>query len=328
MPTLTIPPTSWPRIPGEPGMLSVVIPNWNGLKFLEVCFTALAAQTHPRLEVIMVDNASADGSQAFTAERFPWVTLIPLDENRGFTGACNIGMMAARGEFVCLLNNDTEVEPGWAAAVVAAFATDPQVGSVASKMLLFDKRDHIHTTGDLFSRDGRAINRGVWEKDTGQYDQPAYVFSACGGSATYRRAMLDAVGLLDDDFFFSLEDVDMGWRSQLSGWRCLYTPHAVVYHHLSATGGGATASFYTGRNLLYLLVKDYPLWHTDSRRIIRAQLQTAWEAARAWRGTAARARLRGMAAGLLGIPLMLRKRRQVMAARRLSDADVAALLVG
>ena len=123
-------------------------------------------------------------------------------------------------------------------------------------MLLFDQRDHIHTAGDYFTRDGRAGNRGVWQTDDGQFDREEYVFSACGGSSVYRRALLDQVGLLDDDFFFSLEDVDLGWRAQLAGWRCLYTPAAIVYHHLSATGGGVTASYYDGRNLIFVLVKD------------------------------------------------------------------------
>jgi GT2 family glycosyltransferase len=163
-----------------------------------------------------------------------------------------------KGDYICLLNNDTEVDAGWAEAVVDAFERHPKAGMVASKMLLFDKRDHIHTVGDGFSTDGRPFNRGVWEKDEGQYDEEAYVFSACGGSSVYRRALIDDIGLLDDDFFFLMEDVDYAWRAQLAGWQALYTPHAIVYHHLSATGGGKTASFYDGRNSIYLLVKDIP----------------------------------------------------------------------
>ncbi|MEP7291962.1 MAG: glycosyltransferase family 2 protein, partial [Chloroflexota bacterium] len=224
------------------------------------------------------------------------------------------------------LNNDTEADPGWAAAVVDAFERHAEIGSVASKMLLFDQRDHIHTAGDYFTRDGRAGNRGVWQADAGQFDREEYVFSACGGSSVYRREMLDQIGLLDDDFFFSLEDVDIGWRAQLAGWRCLYTPVAIVYHHLSATGGGVTASYYDGRNLIYVLVKDFPLWRKYGLRIVRAQVRLASEAVRAWRGEAARARLRGMLAGLVGVPRMLRKRRSIQATRKLSDAELEALL--
>ncbi|NDJ63288.1 MAG: glycosyltransferase family 2 protein [Chloroflexi bacterium] len=314
--------------PGEPDLLSVVIPNWNGAHHLRTCLDALARQTHTEIEVIAVDNASHDESQALISGEYPWVKLIVLPENRGFTGACNAGMIAARGEFIALLNNDTEVDVSWAATVVAAFGRNPQIGSVASKMLLFDRRDHIHTTGDFFTLDGRAGNRGVWERDTGQYDQEAEVFSACGGSSAYRRAMLAEIGLLDDDFFFSGEDVDLGWRAQLRGWRCLYTPQAIVYHHLAATGGGVTASYYDGRNLIFILVKNYPaaLWRKHGSAVLSAQRRLAWEALRAWRGEAARARLRGMVAGIVGIPRMWPKRRAIQAGCRVSSAYLESIL--
>ncbi len=311
-----------------PALLSVVIPNWNGAHFLPTCLDALAAQTYTPMEVIIADNASADGSRELVEARYPWVRWVQLPQNQGFTGACNAGMRAACGEFICLLNNDTEVEPTWAAAVVTAFSHEERVGSVASKMLLFDQRDHIHTAGDLFTTDGRAVNRGVWQRDEGQYDREEYVFSACGGSSTYRRDMLQDVGLLDDDFFFSGEDVDLGWRAQLRGWRCLYTPHAVVYHHLSATGGGVTSSYYDGRNSIYILVKDVPafVWQAHGGSILRAQAQQAWEAIRAWRGAAARARLRGMAAGVFALGKLLRKRQQTQQTRTVDDDKIARVL--
>lgn len=301
-------------------LLSIVIPNWNGLRFLQPCLDSLRRQSYSALEVIIVDNASSDGSQAFIAANYPEVRLIALPQNRGFTGACNAGMEAARGEYVCLLNNDTEVDAGWAAAVVDAFARHPEVGMVASKMLLYDQRDRIHTAGDYFTLDGEAGNRGVWQQDEGQFDREEYVFSACGGSSVYRRALLHQVGLLDDDFFFLLEDMDLGWRAQLAGWRCLYTPSAVVYHHLSATGGGVTASYYDGRNMILLLIKNYPsaLWRKHGARILRSQARKAFDAARAWRGVAARARLRGMLAGLAFGVRTFGKRRAVQRTRTVS----------
>jgi GT2 family glycosyltransferase len=301
-------------------LLSVVIPNWNGAHYLPTCLNALRVQTYPTLEVIVVDNASQDGSCQLLAEQYPDVRLIALPENRGFTGACNAGIQAAHGEYVALLNNDTEVDPAWGAAVVAAFARHPEAGLVASKMLMFSERNRFHTAGDLYRVDGRLVNRGVWELDEGQYDREDYVFSACGGSSAYRRSLLDDIGLLDDDFFFSCEDMDLAWRAQLAGYRCVYTPDAVVYHHLSSTGGGVTASFHDGRNAIWILVKDYPaaLWRRHGLKILRAQLGLAWQALRAWRGAAARARLRGMLAGLVGIPRMLRKRRGIQRSRRVS----------
>lgn len=309
-------------------IFSVVIPNWNGLRFLKTCLDALERQTYPHVEIIIADNASTDGSQAFIREHYPQVHLVELPTNRGFTGACNAGINAATGEFISLLNNDTEVDSRWVETVVDAFARHPEVGSVASKMMLFEKRDHIHTAGDFFTLDGRAGNRGVWQKDEGQYDKEEYVFSACGGSSAYRRTMLDEIGILDDDFFFSGEDVDLGWRAQLAGWRCLYTPLAIVYHHLSATGGGVTASYHDGRNLIYILVKNYPseLWRKHGGKILRAQGKLAFEALRAWRGEAARARLRGMLAGIWNLPKMLHKRGEIQRERRATLEDLLDIL--
>ena len=312
----------------EPPRLSVVIPNWNGKHFLDTCLNALRRQTLSGIEVIIVDNASSDGSQQFIRDAFPEASLIELEKNRGFTGACNTGMEAAAGEFIALLNNDTEVEKDWAAAVLAAFDAHPEVGIVASKMLLFDQRDRFHTAGDFFTTDGCAGNRGAWEGDLGQYDQPVYVFSACGGSAVYRRSMLREIGTLDDDFFFLLEDVDLAWRAQLAGYKVWYTPCAVVYHHLSATGGGETASYYDGRNSIWVIVKNMPagLLRKYAGQIMKRQAARFWNALRAWRGREARAQLRGMLAGLLTMRKALRKRRSVQTLKRVDDDYLDSML--
>jgi len=314
--------------PVHQGRLSVVIPHWNAKQFLPVCLTALANQTHPDVEVIVVDNASSDGSQEYIKTEHPAVRLIELPTNQGFTGACNAGMEAATGEFISLLNNDTEVVPEWAAAIVGGFNQFPDAGMIASRMMLFDKRDHFHAVGDFYQVDGIPGNRGVWQQDMGQYDDPSYVFSACGGASAYRRSMLDDIGLLDHDFFFSCEDIDLGWRGQLAGYRCVYIPAARVYHMLSATGSGTTASYYVGRNTLYVLFKDYPreLWRKHWAQILKRQAGIAFDAMRAWRGAAARARLRGMGAAMLHLPLLLKKRRAVQASRRVTIDYVESIL--
>ena len=297
---------------------SVIVPNWNGAEHLPTCLDSLKRQTLAGVEVIVADNGSSDGSLRLLERRYRKVQVLALGENRGFAAACNAGMRAARGDPVVLLNNDTEVARDWLEEVVAAFERHPEAGMVASKMLLFDRRDIFHTAGDFYRVDGVPGNRGVWEKDVGQYDEETYVFGACGGSAAYRRAMLDEVGSLDEAFFYSCEDVDLAWRAQLAGWRCVYAPRAVVYHKLSATGGGATASFYDGRNVIYVLIKDYPadLWRSHWRIVLGRQLTLAAEAVRAWRGRAARARLRGQLAGLVtGTARMLGKRHGVQQSR-------------
>ncbi len=309
-------------------LVSVIVINWNGAQHLPPCLNALAAQTYPRLEVIVADNASTDGSQALVREQYPAVRLVALPENRGFTGGNNAGIAASTGAIVILLNNDTEVAPDWAAALVAAFERHPEAGLAASKMLLFQQRDTFHTAGDFYRVDGLPGNRGVWQKDSGQYDREEYVFGACGGALAVRRDVLDAIGLLDDDFFFSAEDVDFAWRAQLAGWPCIYVPAAVVYHHLAATGGDVTASYYNGRNFIYVLAKDYPgdLFRKHWRAVLGRQARIAGDALRAWRGKAARARLRGIMAGVRGLPKMLRKRRAVQASRRVSLAYLESIL--
>lgn len=309
-------------------LFSIVIPNWNGKHFLQVCLDALRNQTYENTEVIIVDNASSDGSQDYIKANYPDVILIELAENQGFTGACNVGMESATGQIISLLNNDTEVDSKWVAEIVSAFNRYPDVGMIASKMLLFDQRDRIHTTGDFFTVDGRAGNRGVWEKDEGQYETEDYVFSACGGSSAYRKTMLDQIGLLDNDYFFLLEDVDLAWRAQLAGYKVLYVPTAIVYHHLSATGGGVTASFHDGRNSIWIVVKNLPrgLWRKYGWAIVKRQIGIVWEAIRAWRGEAARARLRGVATGLWTLPKALNKRKHIQAMKTVSDDYIDSIL--
>ena len=306
----------------------MVIPNWNGAHLLPTCLDSLGRQSFAEREILVVDNASTDGSLQLLAHDYADVRVLALPRNQGYTGACNAGIQDSHGEFVTLLNSDTEADEHWLAEVVAAFERHPEAGLVASKMLLFDRRDTLHTAGDFYRLDGVPGNRGVWQCDEGQFDREEYVFSACGGSAAYRRSMLDEIGLLDDDFFFSCEDVDLAWRAQLTGWKCVFAPEAIVYHKLAATGGGPTASFHDGRNMLWVIAKNYPdsLWKRHWRDEWRAQWRITSEALRAWRGAAARARLRGQIAGLLGLPKMLRKRRAVQSSRRVSDDDLLQIL--
>lgn len=199
----------------------------------------------------------------------------------------------------------------------------------ASKMLLYDRPTIINSAGDAFGRDGLPGNRGVWEEDQGQYDHEEWVFGGCGGAVAYRRELWEALDGFDEDFFMYCEDVDLNWRAQLAGYCCIYTPQAVVYHRLSATGGGVTASFYTGRNTLWVLAKDLPasLWRKYGPRILGAQLEITQEALRAWRGEAARARLRGQLVGLVTWPRWWGKRRVVQRSRVVSEAYLESILM-
>ncbi len=309
--------------------VSIIIPHLNGKQHLNVCFDSLRNQTSQDFEVLLVDNGSTDGTQDLVRNQYPEVRLIELGANYGFTGACNAGYAQSRGEIIILLNNDTEVDSNWLQVIVETFEKRPLVGSIASKMLLFDQRHVFHTAGDYYRLDGIPGNRGVWQQDCGQYDQEEVVFSACGGAAAYRRQMLDEIGFLDDDYFFSCEDVDLAWRANLAGWQVLYLPTAIVYHKLKASGSsGATSSYYDGRNFLYLIWKNYPssLLRRHWPLIMRAQMRITLEALRSWRGAAARARLRGQLAGIFGLVRMLPKRREIQVHRVLDDEKLMALL--
>jgi len=163
-------------------LVTVVIPNWNGAVHLPTCLESLRRQTFRDFEVIVVDNGSSDESLALLARDYPEVQVLALGENRGFAGACNAGIRAARGEFIVLLNNDTEADPHWLEEVVAAFGRHPEAGLVASKMRLFDRRDVLHTAGDYYRVDGRPGNRGVW-RPTGASTTGRSTSSAPAGGA-------------------------------------------------------------------------------------------------------------------------------------------------
>lgn len=308
---------------------SIVIPNWNGVALLPACLDALRAQTDRRFEIVVVDNASADGSVELLARDYPEVRVVTLPQNLGFTGGVNAGIRASAAPIVVLLNSDVEAAPGWMEAVFSAFESDDAVGMVASKIMLHDRRQVFNSAGDEFGRDGIPRNRGVWEEDTGRYDRREYVFGPCGGAAAYRRGLLLDVGLFDERLFMYLEDVDMAWRAQLLGYRCLYEPQAEVYHRLSATGGGVLSSYYTGRNTLAVLLKDMPgpLLRRHWPAILRAQTNVTLDALRAWRGEAARARLRGIAAAIPFSLSLLGSRGQIQGRRRVSLEYLESLLV-
>src|SRR3712207_953177 len=179
---------------------TILIPNWNGQRFLELCLTSLRNQSFQDFETILMDNGSTDDSVDFAARNFPEVQVIPLEDNLGFSAAVNAGIRASRAEYVALLNNDTEVDPGWLEALVEAAESHPEAGLFASKMVNFEDRRVLDGAGDVLRRSGLPYRLGHGEPDRGQYDEAAFVFGACAGAALYRRSMLDDIGLFDEDF--------------------------------------------------------------------------------------------------------------------------------
>jgi GT2 family glycosyltransferase len=312
----------------EPPLVSVVVPNWNGDRFIRPCLASLARQSYPRLEIIVVDDASTDGSAALIAREFPEIELIRLARNRGFAHAVNVGITRSSGGIVALLNNDAVAEVEWVVELVGALDRHPEAGSVASKMLLWDRPQVLNSAGDLFRRSGVPDNRGAWEEDRGQYDEEMEVFGASGGAAAYRRSMLDEIGLFDEQLSMYCEDVDLAFRAQIAGYRCVYAPRARVFHRLSASGGGTLASYQCGRNFVWLLARDVPIaaWRRDWRLMVRTQLGLTLRSLRHFREPAARAWLRGQVAGILTAPRLALQRPRLYRHRRVSDGRLLALM--
>jgi GT2 family glycosyltransferase len=308
-------------------LASVIVPSLNGAHLLPDCLASLASQSYANLEVIVADGASTDSTDDVLARHFPSVRLVRLRRNLGFAGNVNAGLRAARGEVLCLLNNDAQADPNWVAACVETLTLHAEIGSVASKVLYADGRT-INSAGDTLCHDGSARQRGNGRKDAPEWDTPQMVFGACGGAAAYRRDMLRDVGLLDEQFFMYLEDVDLAFRAQLRGWSCLYQPAACALHLGGASGGGTLESFYNGRNLIRLLAKDLPtgLVRHMLPAILSFQAQRARQALQAWRGSAARATLRGQLVGLAELPRHLAARPDVQRRRRVSNSAIYALL--
>ena len=308
--------------------VSVIIPNWNGLSLLGPCLDALRRQVYRDYKVIVVDNGSSDDSVSVLRSEYPEVNVLALSANRGYSGGSNAGIGAARGEMLVMLNNDTEADPHWLEQLVAALDRHPEAGSAASRMMIYDQPSILHSAGDIYRTSGIPDSRGVWQPYGPPFDQECYVFGGCGGAVAYRREMLDAVGVFEERFFMYCEDVDLNWRAQLAGWKCVYAPQAVVYHHLSATGGGRLSSYYVGRNTLWVIARNYPtaLLRRHWREIVAAQWEIARQALRAWRGHAARARLRGQFVGLLTSLCWLAARRAIQATRRAGEDYIESLL--
>jgi len=308
--------------------MSVIIPNWNGLALMRPCLDSLRGQTYRDFEIIVVDNGSTDGSVSALEKEYPETRVLALSANKGYSGGCNRGIDAARGDLLVMLNNDTEADTRWLEALVDAIDRHPEAGSAASRLMIYDKPGVLHSAGDVYRRDGTANSRGVWEPFGPPYDQERWVFGGCGGAVVYRREMLNEIGLFEEAFFMYYEDVDINWRAQLAGWKCVYVPQAVIYHHLSATGGGELASYYVGRNLLWVIARNYPgaLLRRYWQEIVSAQWRIARDALRAWRGKAARARLRGQLVGFLTCFRWLRARQVIQARRRVTLSYIESIL--
>ena len=242
--------------------VSTIIVNHERRDLLKMCLDSLerALQAVDEdTELIVVDNGSGDGSVELVREQFPSVKVVELDRNHGFAGGVARGVAQARGEWIAVFNNDTTVEPDAVAVMLAAGRLHPRVGSVAAQMRFADRRHLLNSAGLELDRLGVAADRLVGTPLSELRESTPYeVFGATGGAAIFRREMLEQVGGFDETFFAFFEDADLAWRAQAHGWRALYAPEAVIYHHHSATAqhGSPGKLYLVGRNRVRTLAKN------------------------------------------------------------------------
>lgn len=302
--------------------ISIVIVTWNGRRFLDACLNGVAALEGVSTETILVDNASADGTAEYVRERFPWVRLVVLPENRGFAGGNNAGAREARGRLIALLNNDTIPDPGWLRALRDGLDEQAGYALTTSRIVYMHDPSIVDSAGDGYLRWGAAFKRHHGGRSS-EVEQSGEVFGVCGAACLMPRAVFEELGGFDEAFFASHEDVDLSYRARLLGYRCRYVAAARVRHHGSATLGRVSTSsvFFGQRNLEWVYVKNTP-----ARLLLRTLpghlVYTAAAAVHFARVGALRAFLRAKLAALTGLPGMLAKRAAIQRSRRVGSSAI------
>lgn len=241
--------------------VTVVIPNYNGKHFLKVCLDSVKNQVGAEFVTMVIDNGSTDGSVEYIEQEYPWVQLVKQDKNYGFCGAVNTGIRMAKTAYVLLLNNDTEADKDFVSELYRMISADKKIFSVSSKMLNFQHRDIMDDAGDMYSVIGWQFQRGVGREES-LYGKAVPVFSACAGAAIYRKAVFEEIGYFDENHFAYLEDMDIGYRARIYGYKNYFCPTAKVYHVGSGTSGSKYNDFkvrHSARNSVYLNYKNMPL---------------------------------------------------------------------
>ena len=245
-------------------MISVIIVNFNAEQLIHNCLAALEKQTHDSFEIIIVDNGSSDNTLKVIDEflqkasiKFP-IKIIPLTKNLGFPKGNAEGLRHALGNYIALLNNDTEPHEKWLEELERSLVMHPTVGICASKLVCHNS-NRVDSAGDCFTRILMGHKRGEG-MDIKRFNTLEYVFGACAGAALYRRKMLEQIGFLDEDFFLVHEDTDLNFRAQLAGWSVLFVPTAIVYHKVRASIGSMSdlAVYYSLRNREFVRIKNVP----------------------------------------------------------------------
>ncbi len=241
-------------------LTTVVIPNYNGMKYLENCLSFLHRSKDTQFDTIVVDNGSEDDSVGYIKRQFEWVKIIQMGENTGFSKAVNAGIKASQTKYVLLLNNDTIVDYHFVYELERMMEENSKLFSCGAKMLSMSDTQVIDDAGDFYTALGWAYARGKGQSAE-RYTKPDYIFSACAGAAIYRREVFDKIGLFDEAHFAYLEDIDVGYRSRIYGYQNRFCPKAIVYHAGSGSSGSRYNEFkikLSSRNSIYLISKNMP----------------------------------------------------------------------
>lgn len=241
--------------------ISIVIPNYNGEKYIKNCFNALKKQVFKNSEVIFIDNGSDDRSCELVLNSIKNIKIIKLEKNYGFSKAVNEGIKVATGDYVVLLNNDTEAKEDWLQNLVNCIEQDPKIFSCCSKMIRYNEKDKIDDAGDEYTILGWAYKHGDGAI-INKYCKDRQVFSSCAGAAIYRRKVFEEIGYFDEKFFAYMEDVDISYRANIYGYKNVYCSSAEIYHIGSATTGSRYNSFkvrLSARNNIYVILKNMPI---------------------------------------------------------------------
>ncbi|MCQ2542290.1 MAG: glycosyltransferase family 2 protein [Lachnospiraceae bacterium] len=247
--------------------VSVVIPNYNGKDYLDKCISSLLFQDFRWFEIIVVDDCSQDQAFEECKNKYAGNKIVPVKFikrkiNGGFCACVNDGIVNADGQYVLLLNNDTEADKSMVGNLYKAICNNNRVFSVGAKMIQLHNKELLDDTGDLYCLLGWAFSPAK-DKPVSKYTRKAKVFACCGGCAIYRRDLLLKLGLFDDNHFAYLEDIDIGYRAKLHGYINMYEPSAVVYHAGSATSGSRHNDFkvrLAAKNSIYLIFKNMAYW--------------------------------------------------------------------
>ena len=273
-------------------------------------------------EIIVVDNGSSDGSLEFLAEFYPSVRVVSLASNRGFTGGNIEGLRVARGEYIALLNNDAVLTDRWLEWMLEGITSRDDLGFCSSKILIAGT-DRIDSVGDVFTSAFTGTKMGELDHES-LHGTRRLVPGACAAAVFYKRSMLDQIGFLDDDFFLNHEDTDLNMRAWLSGWRCLFVPEAVVYHKVSASIGtlSDTSVYHFARNNEWVWLKNVPFKHMIYRLPHRILYECAFFGYFCLVKNMWKPFFRGKFDALKGVPIMLKKRRDIQSLVRLSDEEI------